>query len=70
MLEERGHGRVNLLGAIQKSCDCYFYDLAKSIDIDELSLFSKQFSFGIKSGIDIPNELSGIMPNKKLEKVK
>ena len=60
--KKEGHGRVNLLGAIQKSCDCYFYDLAKSIDIDELSLFSKQFSLGIKSGIDIPNELSGIMP--------
>ena len=62
-------GKVNLFGAIQKSCDCYFYDLAKSIDIDELSLFSKQFSFGIKSGIDIPNELSGIMPNKSWKKL-
>ena len=39
--KKEGHGKVNLLGAIQKSCDCYFYDLAKSIDIDELSLFSK-----------------------------
>ena len=67
--KKEGHGKVNLLGAIQKSCDCYFYDLAKSIDIDELSLFSKKFSFGVKSGIDIPNELSGIMPNKKWKKL-
>ena len=67
--KKEGHGNVNLLGAIQKSCDCYFYELAKSINIDELSSFSKQFSFGNKSGIDIPNELSGIMPNKKWKKL-
>ena len=67
--KKEGHGKVNLFGAIQKSCDCYFYNLAKSIDIDALSLFSKQFSFGIKSGIDIPNELSGIMPNKSWKKL-
>lgn len=67
--KKEGHGNVNLLEAIQKSCDCYFYELAKSIDIDELSLFSKQFSFGNKSGIDIPNELGGIMPNKSWKKL-
>ena len=67
--KKEGHGNVNLLGAIQKSCDCYFYELAKSINIDELSSFSKQFSFGNKSGIDIPNELSGIMPNKSWKKL-
>ena len=67
--KKEGHGKVNLLGAIQKSCDCYFYDLAKSIDIDELSSFSKQFSFGDKSGIDVPNELSGIMPTRDWKKL-
>ena len=67
--KKEGHGKVNLLGAIQKSCDCYFYNLAKSIDIDDLSLFSKQFSYGIKSNIDIPNELGGIMPNRSWKKL-
>ena len=67
--KKEGHGKVNLLGAIQKSCDCYFYNLAKSIDIDDLALFSRQFSYGIKSNIDIPNELGGIMPNRSWKKL-
>ena len=51
LLKKEGHGKVNLLGAIQKSCDCYFYDLAKSIDIDELSLFSKNFRWNCQVSI-------------------
>ncbi len=66
--KKEGHGNVNLSDAIKKSCDCYFYNLAKSIEIDELSKFSNLFSFGNKSGIDIPNELEGIMPNKEWKK--
>ena len=66
--KKEGHGKVNLHNAIKKSCDCYFYDLAKRIDIDELSNFSKKFTIGNKSGIDIPNELSGIMPNRMWKK--
>ena len=68
--KKEGHGKVNLHNAIKKSCDCYFYDLAKRIDIDELSNFSKKFTIGNKSGIDIPNELSGIMPNRMWKKKK
>ncbi len=63
--KEGGHGLVDLKGAIKKSCDCYFYNLAKLIEIDSLSKFSKNFSFGSSTNIDIPNELIGIMPNRK-----
>ena len=48
-----------------KSCDCYFYNLAKKLDIDQLARFSKKFSYGNLTGIDIPNELKGIMPDRK-----
>ncbi len=63
--KKNGHGKVNLFDAIKKSCDCYFYNLAKEIDIDSLSRFSQIFSVGRYTGIDIPNEHIGIMPNKK-----
>ncbi len=63
--KEEGHGFVNLKGAIKKSCDCYFYNLAKKIKIDPLSKFSKKFSLGVSTKIDFPNELIGIMPNRK-----
>ncbi len=62
--KKEGHGNVNLLEAIKKSCDCYFYNLAKSLEIDKLASFSNKFSYGNLTGIDIPNELKGIMPNR------
>ncbi len=66
--KKEGHGNVNLIEAVKKSCDCYFYNLAKTIEIDELSSFSRMFSYGDKSGVDVPNELAGIMPNKSWKK--
>ena len=61
--KKEGHGSVNLIDSIKKSCDCYFYNLAKEINIDELSKFSKDFAMGTLTGIDIPDENSGLMPN-------
>ena len=49
--------RVNLFEAIKKSCDCYFYNLAKSIEVDDLSKFFEYFFTRKSTGIDIPNEL-------------
>ena len=63
--KKEGHGFVNLKDAIKKSCDCYFYNLAKVIKIDPLSNFSKKFSLGELTEIDMPNELIGIMPDSK-----
>ena len=62
--KKEGHGKVNLSQAIQKSCDCYFYNLAKELEIDKLAAFSNKFSYGWSTGIDFPNELKGIMPNR------
>ena len=66
--KEEGHGLVDLKGAIKKSCDCYFYNLAKLIKIDSLSEFSKTFSLGVSTKVDFPNELTGIMPNREWKK--
>ena len=61
--KKEGHGEVNLFEAIKQSCDCYFYNLAKELEIDNLANFSEIFSLGKSTGIDIPNELNGLMPN-------
>ncbi len=63
--KEGGHGSLDLKGAIKQSCDCYFYNLAKTIQIDSLSKFSKNFSMGVATNIDFPNESIGIMPDSK-----
>lgn len=66
--KKEGHGYLNLFDAIKNSCDCYFYNLAKTLEIDELASFSKKFSLGLNTGIDIPNELRGLMPDKNWKK--
>ena len=62
--KRKGHGKVDLSQAIYKSCDCYFYNLANQININKLSEYAKLFSIGKKTGIDLPNELQGLMPNE------
>ena len=59
-----GHGNVNMIQAISMSCDVFFYKAVQLIDIDKLYNTFKQFGFGKKTKIDIPNELAGLVPNK------
>ncbi len=66
--KKEGHGSLDLIDAIKKSCDCYFYNLAKEINVDDLSKFSKKFSMGTLTGIDIPDENYGLMPNSEWKK--
>ena len=59
-----GHGNVNIIQAMSMSCDVFFYKAVQLIDIDKLHNTFKQFGFGKKTKIDIPNELAGLVPNK------
>ena len=60
-----GHGSMNLLHAIEQSCDVYFYSLAYDLGIDRLHSFMTRFGFGKKTGIDISGEKGGLMPSKE-----
>lgn len=61
-----GHGKaVNLRTAIVQSCDPYFYDLAYRMGIDTLSEYMKGFGFGVYTGIDMGEEVPGIMPSRE-----
>ncbi|MGX5200807.1 penicillin-binding protein 2 [Aliikangiella sp. IMCC44632] len=61
-----GHGpNVDLNLAIAQSCDPYFYDLAYRMGIDTLSKYMRQFGFGAYTGIDMGEEVPGIMPSRE-----
>ena len=60
-----GHGNVDLRKAIRESCDVYFYNKSMVVGINNMSQYLKEFGFGKKTGIDLPYESSGIMPDKK-----
>jgi penicillin-binding protein 2 len=62
---EWGHGETDLIKAIKRSVDTYYYQLGLKLGIDYLAKNLKRMGFGKKTGIDLPNEKSGIVPNKE-----
>ncbi|WP_299188307.1 penicillin-binding protein 2 [uncultured Psychrobacter sp.] len=60
-----GHGSVNLKKSIMMSVDTYYYKLAYEMGIQRLHDWMIRFGFGKDTGIDLPNEKSGIMPSPK-----
>ena len=59
-----GHGPTNMVQAIEKSCDTYFYDLALRVGIDRIEAMAKRFGFGEATGIDLYGERRGIVPGR------
>ena len=58
-----GHGHVDLNYAIMQSCDVYFYTLAHDLGITKLNKALTNFGFGVKTGIDIGGESTGLVPS-------
>ena len=57
------HGSVNVIEAIQRSCDVFFYQLVLKVGLDKLSEYGKKFGFGQFTGFDIGEETTGLIPS-------
>ena len=66
--EKKGHGIVNLRKGIQRSCDVYFYEIARKLGVDRLSITAKKFGLGKTVLSDFKEERSGVVPNTKWKK--
>jgi penicillin-binding protein 2 len=60
-----GHGPVDLPKAIYQSCDVFFYTLAEKLGIDRIAKYATMLGLGQKTGIDLPNEVAGVMPSEE-----
>ena len=60
-----GHGAVDLTKAIYQSCDVFFYTLAEKLGIDRIAKYATAMGLGQKTGIDLPEEASGVMPSEE-----
>ena len=58
-----GHGSVDLRTAIERSCDVYFYTVGNLVGVDRINKWATALGLGVKSGIDLPNEVQGLVPS-------
>ena len=63
-----GHGAVDLRRAIEQSCDVYFYTVGNMLGVDRINKWATLFGLGVKSNIDLPNELQGLVPSTEWKK--
>ncbi len=61
-------GHVNVVKAIKRSNDIFFYKLAELLGVDRLSYFAKQFGVGQSLGIDLEGESQGVLPTNAWKK--
>jgi penicillin-binding protein 2 len=58
-----GHGTVDMRHAIEKSCNTYFYTVGNMLGVDRIHKWASALGLGERSGIDLPNEIKGIVPS-------
>jgi penicillin-binding protein 2 len=62
---DKRHGPVDILHAIPLSCDTYYYTLAARLGIEKIAYWAHKVGIGEKTGIDLPGEVSGVMPSEE-----
>ena len=58
-----GYGQINLITAIERSANTFFYQLANRLGVDKLNYYAKMFGFGEKTQIELTGETSGLLPS-------
>ena len=60
-----GHGYINVVEALQHSCDIFFYETAQKLGIEKIAAMARRFGLGSRVGIGFDNEKAGLIPDKE-----
>jgi penicillin-binding protein 2 len=63
-----GHGSVNVTHALEQSCDVFFYKMGLALGIDKIAMYAKALGMGAKTGINMANEVPGLIPTEEWKK--
>ena len=63
-----GHGAIDLRHAIEQSCDVFFYTVGNMLGVDRIHKWATLLGLGAISGIDLPNEVAGLVPSTEWKK--
>ena len=66
--KKKGHGYMDMRTAIARSCDVYFYEVARKLGVDRLHATATKFGLGKKVLNGFNEEKSGVVPNTKWKK--
>ena len=64
----KGHGALNVSGAIQHSCNYFFYEVGDRMGIDTLDKYARYFGLGKKTKIELPSESAGKLASPEVAK--
>lgn len=59
------HGRLNVVQALQVSCNSFFYQLALRVGLERMQRYGHLFGFGHQTGVDLPGEAAGVVPSRQ-----
>lgn len=62
------HGKINVSGAIENSCNYFFYEVGRRTGIDTLDAYAAKFGLGEKTGIELDEETTGHMASPEYKK--
>lgn len=63
-----GHGSMNLVNAIKNSCNVYFYQVGKTMGIENIAEYAKMVGLGALTRVDLPGEKEGLVPDPEWKK--
>jgi penicillin-binding protein 2 len=59
-----GHGSLSLREALTQSCDCFFYEAARRVGVDQIARMGHRLGLGAPLGVDLPHERGGLLPTR------
>jgi penicillin-binding protein 2 len=59
-----GHGEVDVIKAMERSCDVFFYQVGEALGVDRLAKYAKVCGLGQLTGVELDQESEGLVPTK------
>jgi len=69
-LKYGGHGGVSVVDALAYSCDVFFYNVGRDLGAEKIKEWSSKLGLGVETGIDLPKEVEGLIPDPEWKKLR
>jgi len=68
--KKAGHGRINVVDALEKSCDVFFYQVGQKLGVGRLAKYASSCGLGVMTDVELDHEASGLVPTAAWKKKK